>query len=65
MLGDKHEVGHAVFGFPKQWLNRTGKKDELTNPSRDANGGIYDGFSETQTESQVLNPSLHLNWLLP
>lgn len=34
-------------------LFRTGKRDELPNPSSDVNRGMYDGFSETQTESQV------------
>lgn len=29
------------------------KKDDACNPSGDVNVGIYDGFSETQTESQV------------
>lgn len=35
---------------------RTDKKDESSNRSRDLNAGIYDGFSETQTESQVSAP---------
>lgn len=37
-------------------LFRTGKRDELPNPSSDVNRGMYDGFSETQTESQVYAP---------
>lgn len=32
---------------------RTGKNDDVCNPSGDRSAGIYDGFSETQTESQV------------
>lgn len=32
---------------------RTGKNDDIRNPSGGASAGIYDGFSETQTESQV------------
>jgi hypothetical protein len=32
---------------------RTGKNDDISNPSGGAGAGIYDGFSETQTDSQV------------
>lgn len=32
---------------------RTGKNDDICNPSGGASAGIYDGFSETQTDSQV------------
>ncbi|XP_057993349.1 uncharacterized protein LOC110654330 isoform X2 [Hevea brasiliensis] len=53
VLGEEHG-SHSVIGLPKHWLNRTGKRDELSNPSRDLNRGMYDGFSETQTESQVV-----------
>lgn len=34
---------------------RTGRKDEVYNSSGDGNAGMYDGFSEMQTESQVLH----------
>ncbi|XP_021598332.1 DNA topoisomerase 2-binding protein 1 isoform X2 [Manihot esculenta] len=53
VLGEDHG-SHHVLGLPKHWLNRTGKRDELPNPSSDVNRGMYDGFSETQTESQVV-----------
>ncbi|GAV85925.1 BRCT domain-containing protein/PTCB-BRCT domain-containing protein [Cephalotus follicularis] len=45
---------HSVTGLSKHWSNRTLTKDEISNASRNANSGIYDGFSETQTESQVV-----------
>lgn len=30
-----------------------GRKDDIHNPSGEQKAGFYDGFSETQTESQV------------
>ncbi|KAK7861183.1 dna topoisomerase 2-binding protein 1-a [Quercus suber] len=49
-----HSDAHSVVGLSKHWLNRTGKNDDVCNPSGDRSAGIYDGFSETQTESQVV-----------
>ncbi|WCJ44425.1 transcription coactivators [Euphorbia peplus] len=55
ILGEEPVGSRSVIGLPNHWLNRTGKKDEATNSSRDINKSIiYDGFSETQTESQVV-----------
>ncbi|GMJ15184.1 meiosis defective 1 [Hibiscus trionum] len=46
---------HSVVGLSRHWLNRTLRKDEISSHSRDINAvGLYDGFSETQTESQVV-----------
>ena len=41
-------------------LSRPGleKQDEPRKPSKEENPGIHDGFSETQTESQVTTPTL-------
>lgn len=33
---------------------RNGRKDDHGETSQDRRAGMYDGFSETQTESQVL-----------
>ncbi|XP_030934131.1 DNA topoisomerase 2-binding protein 1-A [Quercus lobata] len=54
ILGQDHSDAHSVVGLSKHWLNRTGKNDDVCNPSGDRSAGIYDGFSETQTESQVV-----------
>ncbi|XP_044480329.1 DNA topoisomerase 2-binding protein 1-A-like isoform X1 [Mangifera indica] len=54
VLGQNHTDSPSVIGLSRQWLNRTVKKDDACNPSGDVNVGIYDGFSETQTESQVV-----------
>ncbi|XP_050213388.1 uncharacterized protein LOC126664850 isoform X2 [Mercurialis annua] len=54
MLGEDIGGSHSLIGLPNHWLNRTGKKDELSNSTKDVNRGGYDGFSETQTESQVV-----------
>ncbi|CAK7346916.1 unnamed protein product [Dovyalis caffra] len=55
MLGEGHEGSPSVIGLPKHWLSRTGRREE-SNTSEIVNdgGGLYDGFSETQTESQVV-----------
>ncbi|XP_059664856.1 uncharacterized protein LOC132311132 [Cornus florida] len=44
----------SAFGLSKHWINRADKKDDIRNHSEDLNPGIYDGFSEIQTESQVV-----------
>ncbi|KAF3447039.1 hypothetical protein FNV43_RR12219 [Rhamnella rubrinervis] len=53
-LGQDHSDTHTVIGLSKHWSNRTGRKDEVYNSSGDGKVGMYDGFSETQTESQVV-----------
>ncbi|KAJ8762935.1 hypothetical protein K2173_023064 [Erythroxylum novogranatense] len=53
-LREEPAGSHSVFGIPKNWLNGMGKRDDVITPPRDVNRGIYDGFSETQTESQVV-----------
>lgn len=48
----------VLFDIFSVWILvfiRTDRKDDTSNPSRDVNAGMYDGFSETQTESQVLS----------
>ncbi|KAI9201150.1 hypothetical protein LWI28_018974 [Acer negundo] len=54
VLGQNHTDSPPVVGLSRQWLNRTVKKDDIGNPSRDVNVGTYDRFSETQTDSQVI-----------
>ncbi|XP_065847986.1 uncharacterized protein [Euphorbia lathyris] len=54
ILGEEHGGSPSVIGLPTHWLNRTGEKDKPSNSSRDITKGIYYGFSETQTESQVV-----------
>ncbi|EOY16434.1 Topbp1, putative isoform 1 [Theobroma cacao] len=53
-LCQDHTDSHSVIGLSRHWLNRTVKKDETCSYSGDGNAGLYDGFSETQTESQVV-----------
>ncbi|CAL0315479.1 unnamed protein product [Lupinus luteus] len=43
---------HTVVGLSKNWLNR---QDDNGEASRDRRTGMYDGFTETQTESQVVS----------
>ncbi|RDY12355.1 Copia protein, partial [Mucuna pruriens] len=52
VLGEDNSNPHAVFGLSKHWLNR---KDDNGDASQERRAGIYDGFSETQTESQVVS----------
>ncbi|XP_052203477.1 uncharacterized protein LOC127808852 [Diospyros lotus] len=54
ILGQEHADPHSAFGLAKHWLNRDDRKEDICNPPGDANVGMYDGFSETQTESQVV-----------
>ncbi|XWS21680.1 hypothetical protein CRYUN_Cryun30bG0075000 [Craigia yunnanensis] len=54
-LHQDHTDSHSVIGLSRHWLSRTARKDEICSYSGDMNaGGLYDGFSETQTESQVV-----------
>ncbi|KAL6513392.1 hypothetical protein OROGR_020878 [Orobanche gracilis] len=54
MLGQMHAADQeSIPGPSKHWLNRTEKRDD--NPSAEAAPtNPYDGFSETQTDSQFL-----------
>lgn len=53
MLGQRHAASPSEPGPSKQWMSRLDEKDD--NPSDDAGPrGLYDGFSETQTDSQVV-----------
>lgn len=54
-LRQDHTDSHSVIGLSRHWLNRNVRKDEISSHSRDVNvGSLYGGFSETQTESQVV-----------
>ncbi|XP_020411354.1 DNA topoisomerase 2-binding protein 1 [Prunus persica] len=53
-LRQDHSDAHSVIGLSRHWLNRAGKKDDIHYPSEEQKAGLYDGFSETQTESQVV-----------
>ncbi|PQM37677.1 hypothetical protein Pyn_12723 [Prunus yedoensis var. nudiflora] len=53
-LRQDHSDSHSVIGLSRHWLNRAGKKDDIHDPSGEQKAGLYDGFSETQTESQVV-----------
>lgn len=54
MLGQDPSGSHSVSGLSSHWLNSAGKKDDINNPSEKQNAVSYDGFSETQTDSQVV-----------
>ncbi|XAR49591.1 hypothetical protein NMG60_11032843 [Bertholletia excelsa] len=54
ILGQDHADSSCVFELSKNWNKRVDREGDLCNPSGDANVGMYDGFSETQTESQVV-----------
>ncbi|WVY89501.1 hypothetical protein V8G54_035015 [Vigna mungo] len=55
VLGEDNSNPHTVFGLSKHWLNRNDRKEDDGEGSQDRQAGIYDGFSETQTESQVVS----------
>ncbi|KAF7127540.1 hypothetical protein RHSIM_Rhsim11G0071500 [Rhododendron simsii] len=61
LAGHRSFFASIVYGFNlaqdriSLWNDlRTDGKDDTSNRSRDVNAGMYDGFSETQTESQVV-----------
>ncbi|KAM1022887.1 hypothetical protein ACFX13_044495 [Malus domestica] len=55
ILREERSDSHSVIGLSRSnWLNSAGKKDDMHNPSGEQKAGFYDGFSETQTESQVV-----------
>ncbi|KAM7256625.1 hypothetical protein ACFE04_012366 [Oxalis oulophora] len=43
-----------VIGLSKQWLNRNSIKDDTSTPSGDVKKSTDYGFSETQTDSQIV-----------
>ncbi|XP_019456415.1 PREDICTED: DNA topoisomerase 2-binding protein 1-A isoform X2 [Lupinus angustifolius] len=53
-LGEDNSNLHTVVGLSKNWLN-SARQDDNGEASRDRRTGMYDGFSETQTESQVVS----------
>ncbi|KAH9691358.1 transcription coactivator [Citrus sinensis] len=57
VLGQNHTDFNSVIGLSRQWSNRTLKKNDIQNPfnSKGVGSGIYEPFSETQTESQVVS----------
>ncbi|KAL8542182.1 hypothetical protein ACS0TY_003153 [Phlomoides rotata] len=52
MLSQRHVHTPSDPGPSKHWTNRLDKGDD--DPSAESTKGIYDGFSETQTDSQVV-----------
>ncbi|KAK6939923.1 BRCT domain [Dillenia turbinata] len=54
ILRQDHNDAQSAFSISKHWIDRTRKKSESGIPSADASSGMYDGFSETQTDSQVV-----------
>ncbi|KAC9819675.1 hypothetical protein E3N88_45223 [Mikania micrantha] len=48
------EDPHSTFGLSKHWTRRSNEKIDITSPLGEKNADIYGGFSETQTESQVV-----------
>ena len=61
-----YQIAYHFSPFSKSVLSlysfRSGRKDDNGEASEDRRAGIYDGFSETQTESQVIYIR---HWLLP
>ncbi|KAI3513562.1 hypothetical protein L1887_20898 [Cichorium endivia] len=57
------EDPHSAFGLSKYWTRRSHEKDDIANPGAGGEDktGIYGGFSETQTESQVFAIQLVLS----
>ncbi|KAL5719563.1 hypothetical protein ACHQM5_012319 [Ranunculus cassubicifolius] len=55
MLAPHHVDSSSVFGISNHWINRPVKQHDLGNATvPEVKQGPYDGFSETQTESQVV-----------
>lgn len=59
---------HFVFAILTfELIFSAGKKDDINNPSEKQNAVSYDGFSETQTDSQVQllhNPTAFVSFAL-
>ncbi|XP_049346029.1 uncharacterized protein LOC125810603 isoform X1 [Solanum verrucosum] len=53
-LAQAHGDHHATLGLSNHWTNRFEKEDETHSHSGDATANVYDHFSETQTDSQVV-----------
>ncbi|KAG8363676.1 hypothetical protein BUALT_Bualt19G0047200 [Buddleja alternifolia] len=53
MLGQRNADPQSDPGLSKHWINRLDKRDDNSSAEADTRG-IYDGFSETQTDSQVV-----------
>ncbi|MCD7450160.1 hypothetical protein HAX54_003941 [Datura stramonium] len=53
-LAQGHGDHHAMLGLSNHWTNRFEKKDETNSHSGDATANVYDHFSETQSDSQVV-----------
>lgn len=53
-LAQGHGDNHATLGLSNHWTNRFEKEDETHTHSGDATANVYDHFSETQTDSQVV-----------
>ncbi|XP_024162832.1 DNA topoisomerase 2-binding protein 1 isoform X1 [Rosa chinensis] len=54
LLGQDLPGSHSVGGLSRHWLKSAGKKDDINNPPGKQTAGLYDQFSETQTDSQVV-----------
>ncbi|XP_016899871.2 uncharacterized protein LOC103487611 isoform X2 [Cucumis melo] len=55
LVGQDHSETSQIGGLSNQWSKRAERKEDLSNSTaEDGTVGIYDGFSETQTESQVV-----------
>ncbi|KAL7126194.1 hypothetical protein ABFS83_14G169100 [Erythranthe nasuta] len=54
MLGQRHADPQSFPGPSKQWMNRVDRKDDSPPADAAAAKGLYDNFSETQTDSQVV-----------
>ncbi|KAL6208329.1 hypothetical protein ACLB2K_019280 [Fragaria x ananassa] len=53
MLGHDPPRPLSLIGLSRHWLNSGGKKDDTNDLSGKQTAGLYDQFSETQTDSQV------------
>nr|XP_043612844.1 DNA topoisomerase 2-binding protein 1 [Erigeron canadensis] len=49
------EDPHSTFGLSKHWTRRSSETADITNYGGQENNGLNGGFSETQTESQVVS----------
>ncbi|XP_019246538.1 PREDICTED: DNA topoisomerase 2-binding protein 1 [Nicotiana attenuata] len=53
-LAQGHGDHHTTLGLSNDWTTRFEKKDDSHGHSGDATANVYDHFSETQTDSQVV-----------
>ncbi|RHN77893.1 putative BRCT domain-containing protein [Medicago truncatula] len=54
VIGEDNPNPRTVFGLSKHWLNRIGSNDDNGETSKERKVGMYDAFSESQTESQIV-----------